>query len=432
MVSIKKGRTVRVLRLTSQSFFFMTAILGVLGIAMTGFIYPYFFCPASPGACAGCPIWVIEHGTINIVKGIREGYSMLLYLLGMFLVIGAIFGRAFCGWACPVGSLQDLFSFIDRKVRSMKGLAIFGSISIGMMVLGILVPYLFGPDGPLTDALLGSDGPLTKVFPDGEFPLTTYMWSGYLGALGVFLTALAGILFIRRWNTIAPSFVVLGVGAFFWVLNVVSRSLDHNGSPLYSTELMGLIGLMLCTIGLLGIVRLYLKERIKPIRMGGRVDWGLRLIKVALLLSIAPTTWYFDTLFFTDYDPIGGITATLPELILNPSSWSGNEFFWYKGIFVVAVIILVAFVERGWCRFLCPIGAMYGPANKFSLTDIEFRKEDCIHCQMCLGKCPMGINPKEDKRDPECIRCGKCYEVCPTKAQAVVPVNASIRGVFKR
>lgn len=421
MVSMKKTRTIPVLRATSQTFFFITAILGIFGIATTGFIYPYFFCPASPGACAGCPIWVIEHGTINIAKGVSEGYTMMIYLLGMFLVIGAFFGRAFCGWACPVGTLQDLFSFIDRKSRSTKGFVIMTSISLGSLMTGILIPYIMGAEGPVPD-WIGVE----------EIPAVYYMWSGYLGALGVFLTALSGIIFIRTREGIVPSFVVLGIGIIFWVLNMVSRSLDQVGSPLYSTELMGLIGLMFLTIGMLGVLRLFLKEKVRPVKTGGRTDRGLRLIKVALLLSIAPTTWYFDTLFFTDYDPIGGITATLPELILNPSSWSGNEFFWYKGFFVVAVIVLVAFVERGWCRYLCPIGAMYGPTNKFSITDIEFREEDCIHCQLCIRKCPMAINPKEDKRDPECIRCAKCYEVCPTRAQRIAPLNASIRRVFKK
>ncbi len=103
MAGAKTNLTISSLRIASQIFFMIISILGIFGVVMTGFIYPFFFCPASPGACAGCPIWVIEHGTINIAKGVTEGYFMLLYLVGMFIAIGALVGRSFCGWACLMG-----------------------------------------------------------------------------------------------------------------------------------------------------------------------------------------------------------------------------------------------------------------------------------------------------------------------------------------
>lgn len=408
------------MRGASQFFFFILAVLGIFGVAMTGFIYPFFFCPASPAACAGCPIWVIEHGTIDIVKGAREGYYMLLYLVGMFLVIGLAVGRSFCGWACPVGSLQDIFSFFDKRSKGKKGLTILAGVSFLMLVIGISLPILFKAKGiPL---VVGAE----------DIELVHYMWAGYIGAFGSFLGALAGILFIKRTDSLLPSFILIGIGIMFWLINVAAKAIGWDDTPMASIELMGLFALMFSIIGLIGVARSFLKEKVPKLRDGSRVDWGLRLVKVGILVLIAPTSWFFDTLFFTDFDPIGGITATIPELILNPTGWTGNQFFWYKGIFVVGVIALVAIVDRGWCRYLCPIGAMYGPANKISITDIEYTKEECVHCQLCIKQCPMGINPKEDKRDPECVRCGRCVTACPTKAQRFVAFNRSLRGVFKR
>ncbi|MGA1848124.1 MAG: 4Fe-4S binding protein [Thermoplasmatota archaeon] len=411
MAGTAKKITISILRISSQSFFFLVAVLGLFGIAMTGFIYPFFFCPASPAACAGCPIWVIEHGTIDIVKGVDAGYYMLLYLAGMFVAIGAVVGRSFCGWACPVGTLQDIFTALDRKLTKDRNIYILAGSALTMLLVGTFVP---------------------SIMRENDIELKYYMWTGYVGALGAFLGALSGIMFIKRKKTVVPSFVILGIGIIFWVINIIARALSYGSSPLASIELMGFLGLMFSVIGLIGIIRLYLHEKAPKVKRGGRFDWSLRLVKVGILVLIAPTSWFFDTLFFTDFDPIGGITATLPELLLNPTGWSGNQFFWIKGIFVVGVIALVAFVDRGWCRYLCPIGAMYGPTNKFSMTDIEFHRKECINCQLCIRECPMAINPKEDKRDPECIRCGRCMKVCPTRAQRFVFFNRSLRGVFGR
>ncbi|MFO8050370.1 MAG: 4Fe-4S binding protein [Thermoplasmatota archaeon] len=420
MAGKKKGPSIPAMRRASQGFFFLVSILGVFGVAMTGWIYPFFFCPASPGACAGCPIWVIEHGTIDIVQGAREGYFMLLYLVGLFIAVGVVVGRAFCGWACPVGTLQDIFTYFNRRFRGKKGLFVLSGSSFLMLITGVTVPMLFKEYGvPFL------------VHPD-KIEIVHYMWAGYIGAFGVFMGALSGILFIKRQGSLLPSFILVGIGALFWLVNMVVISIGWDENPLASLEFMGLLALMFSIIGLTGFVRSILKDKLRRTKGIRRSDRFLRLIKVGILALIAPTSWFFDTLFFTDFDPIGGITATIPELMLNPTGWTGNQFFWYKGLFVVGVIILIAFLDRGWCRYLCPIGAMYGPTNKISVTDIEFSTDDCIHCQLCIKACPMGINPKEDKRDPECVRCGRCVTVCPTNAQRFVLFNRSIRGVFKK
>ncbi len=398
-------------RIASQILFAAIAVLGVFGVGMTGFIYPFFFCPASPGACAGCPLWVIEHGTIEIASGFTEGYLMILYLIGMFVAIGAVLGRSFCGWACPVGTLQDLFSFFSRKVKDRKKLGILAGTSFIALVIGAVVP---------------------TALADSGVELQYYMSLGYLGALGAFILSLCGVLFIKMSKGILPSVSLIAVGSLLWIMVYLSGSLGLEGTPMASMELMGLMGLMFQIIGLIGIVRSSMGDAGFVRKRNSSLDRYGRLGKVGILILIAPTSWFFDTLFFTDFDPIGGITATVPELLLNPADWAGNQFFWFKAVFVVGVIVFVSFVDRGWCRYLCPIGAMYGPMNKISLTDLEFKEDRCIHCQKCIRSCPMGINPKESKTDPECIRCGRCEEVCPVGAQVWKPVNSSIRGVFTR
>ncbi len=396
-------------RVVSQTLFFVIAILGVFQVAMSGFIYPFFFCPASPAACAGCPIWVIEHGTLEIVGGQSNGLLMLLYLVGMFLVIGAVVGRAFCGWACPMGTLQDIFSFLSKKLKGTIPRLVLLFVSIAAVLFGTILPYVLSRNG---------------------VEVKFYMWSVYIGAIGAFLTAFSGVLLVRGKGGLIASIGSLISGAVLWSLPAIASLLSLDETPLNSWELMGTFGLMLLMVGAVGLV-----SRIGPFRSatptpGSRWERRSRWTKYAVLLLVPPTTWFFDTLFFTDIDPIGGITATVPELMLSPASWSANQFFWFKMVFAASVMVSISLVDRFWCRYLCPIGAMYGPTNKFSLTDIEFKEDACIHCQKCISTCPMGINPKEDKLDMECVRCGRCIDACPVKAQKAVILNPRLRRLL--
>ena len=399
------------LRTASQIFFLLTAILGVFGIGMTGFIYPYFFCPASPGACAGCPIWVIEHGTLEIVDGAVAGGYMLLYLIGLFVLIGAIVGRSFCGWACPVGTLQDFYSFLKTKLWRTRDILIAIGISVSLIVIGALLPFLLS---------------------EWSVELKYYMFVGYVGAIGVFAFTIVSFTLMERHNKSWMPAIFLVAGVIMVGINILYKALDLGDSPLSSLEFIGLLAMMFLTLGILGYVRMITKGRSFKVSPGSRTDWGLRLVKVGPLISRASLSWLVDSLAFTDLDPIGGITATIPELFLDPAGWSANEFFWYKAVFVFAVIAMVAVVDRAWCRYLCPIGAMYGPTNKISVSDVRYDPDQCIHCQLCIEACPMAINPKEDKLDPECIRCGRCVDVCPTDAQKFVLFNQRIKGVFKK
>jgi len=85
------------------------------------------------------------------------------------------------------------------------------------------------------------------------------------------------------------------------------------------------------------------------------------------------------------------------------------------GLFVL-FIVLIFTVERGWCRYFCPIGAFLAPFNKVSVLHVDVDEEKCIHCNACVLQCPMGIDVPNMYKDPECILCGKCIEVCPRDA----------------
>ena len=85
--------------------------------------------------------------------------------------------------------------------------------------------------------------------------------------------------------------------------------------------------------------------------------------------------------------------------------------------FVILGIIIAAcvFIFRAFCRFLCPLGVIYGFFAKIAVIGVKVDAASCIDCGRCVSHCPMDIRHVSDH---ECIHCGKCIPVCPTNAIA--------------
>ena len=90
----------------------------------------------------------------------------------------------------------------------------------------------------------------------------------------------------------------------------------------------------------------------------------------------------------------------------------GYLFSWKFVLLVICVVVCI-FIYRAFCRFICPLGAIYGFFNKIALLGVKLEKSKCIDCGMCISKCKMDIRHVGDH---ECINCGECISVCPTKA----------------
>ena len=146
-----------------------------------------------------------------------------------------------------------------------------------------------------------------------------------------------------------------------------------------------------------------------------RAEQYFRYIKYLLLIGLVFVTSYLIGFIFTDICPVGFLTGTIPTLVLNPGKYIPNYFFLAALIIFILFLMLIFLVERGWCRYFCPIGALLGPFNKISFLHISVNMEGCKHCNVCSYQCPMGIDVPNMYRDPECILCGKCVTACPEK-----------------
>ena len=93
-------------------------------------------------------------------------------------------------------------------------------------------------------------------------------------------------------------------------------------------------------------------------------------------------------------------------------SMLGPLFTW-KFMLMVSIILGSVFIFRLFCRFLCPLGALYGLFNRISIFGIKVDNSKCTDCGLCHSKCKVDIRHPGDQ---ECISCGACVSACPTKA----------------
>ncbi|MBR4478096.1 MAG: 4Fe-4S binding protein, partial [Spirochaetales bacterium] len=93
----------------------------------------------------------------------------------------------------------------------------------------------------------------------------------------------------------------------------------------------------------------------------------------------------------------------------------GILFSW-KTCLLLIVLISSTMIHRPFCKYLCPLGALYGLFSRFSLYQMHLDKSKCIGCGKCEKACPMDVRCTEDINTAECIRCGKCKAACPVHA----------------
>ena len=87
--------------------------------------------------------------------------------------------------------------------------------------------------------------------------------------------------------------------------------------------------------------------------------------------------------------------------------------FTRKFTIMLVIGLVCVFCYRSFCRFVCPLGAIYGLFNRFCLVGVRVDEDRCNGCGACVRGCGMDIRHVGDH---ECIHCAKCMDSCPQKA----------------
>ena len=149
----------------------------------------------------------------------------------------------------------------------------------------------------------------------------------------------------------------------------------------------------------------------------------LSLLKYVILvvLVVALPLWFARELLpvpaFCKYVCPAGTLEGAAALLAHPRNSflfpALGKLFTLKTLILVLLIFSCVFVYRAFCRFLCPLGAIYSLFSKINVVGVKLERPKCIDCGKCHAVCGMDIHHVGDR---ECIHCGECIDSCPTKA----------------
>ena len=213
-------------------------------------------------------------------------------------------------------------------------------------------------------------------------------------------------------------------------LGALQNALANSGTraPMYVLGILALFGIILgrticgflCPTGLLQDFAYKIRTpKLKKSKATRLLSYLKYILLVVLVIAVPLAFVGQDRLIpaFCKFVCPAGTFGGAISLLFHPDNADlygmlGPMFTWKFALFC-AIAVACVFIYRAFCRFICPLGAIYGFFNKIALLGIKLDKEKCTDCGLCVAHCKMDIKRVGDH---ECINCGECIAVCPTKA----------------
>ena len=167
-----------------------------------------------------------------------------------------------------------------------------------------------------------------------------------------------------------------------------------------------------------------LRKAVRSLGQRGRSTWAfldkyLRFVKYGVLVWAVTGAAIYGLMVFRDYDPWSAL--------INITEWTFTPGLVILGLTLVGSL----FVERPWCRYACPLGAISGLLGKLSPIYIKREADACTSCKICSKTCPMGleVHTVTTITSVDCISCLECVDECPR--QGAMEVKAGIPVMAK-
>ncbi len=225
-------------------------------------------------------------------------------------------------------------------------------------------------------------------------------------------------------------------------LGALQNALASSGhrAPFYVFGILMLYGLILgrTVCGFLcpmGLIQDLLHRIPTPKIRKGRATRVLSLLKYVILgvFVVCVPLWYalqdYPLPAFCKYICPAGTLEGAVALLSNSANVDKYSMlgilFTRKFVILVTILLLCVFLYRTFCRFLCPLGAIYGLFSRLALIGVRVDGDKCTDCGRCVGVCKMDIRRVGDR---ECIQCGECIGACPTKAITIRAGRITLRG----
>ena len=210
-------------------------------------------------------------------------------------------------------------------------------------------------------------------------------------------------------------------------LGSLQNALNASGhtAPWYVLGILMLFGVILgrticgwiCPLGLIQeLLHRIPTHKIRKSRITRVLSW-LKYVFLAVFVIAVPI-WYgvgkgLILPAFCKYICPAGTFEGAVGLLQNPANATSfyqlGALFTNKWVIMTVIGLACVFCYRSFCRFICPLGAIYGLFNRFSLTGVRVNPDRCNGCGLCVTKCGMDV---KHVGDHECISCGKCIPAC--------------------
>ncbi len=122
---------------------------------------------------------------------------------------------------------------------------------------------------------------------------------------------------------------------------------------------------------------------------------------------------------------LSAITGSVVFASIYPPALVGREIYYAIAVsgfgagavfFILTLLFDLMVARRGFCRYVCPGGALYSLLGRFRLVRIQRKVETCNDCAKCNVVCQFDLDPLHDDFGQECNNCTACIAVCPTDA----------------
>ncbi|WP_082442585.1 4Fe-4S binding protein [Roseibium album] len=159
--------------------------------------------------------------------------------------------------------------------------------------------------------------------------------------------------------------------------------------------------------------------RFPQIRVPDRIDRWLVKLKYVILAGLVLLAFVAP----------GYLDAAVE---VEPFKTAVTTFFvreWYFVFYCVGLLVLSTMVFKGFCRYICPLGAVMAIGGFLRIRDWIPRRDACgSPCQLCRVKCNYNaIKPTGGIRYDECFQCLDCVTIHDDDARCV-PLVLAKRG----
>ena len=197
-------------------------------------------------------------------------------------------------------------------------------------------------------------------------------------------------------------------------------------------------------VGFLGNRKTKLAKRIKLNKY--RKAQRIKYLILIFFLFMAAFPSIGSTLQTGLLDPIPLITRSFQSLLSiadrSVNFVSTTPRFYEAGWFILLIfftaVLLNLVIPRFYCRFICPLGALFGILGRFAIWRIGKNQNECSNCTLCERSCEGGCEPSGNIRISECVLCFNCrqdckdelisYQTTPSLAGEITNPDISRRG----